>query len=131
MGMVKIHAQIMFPATPQRTAESLLVAPTPTIAPVIVWVVLTGIPATDAPIMAQAAAGFGAKTAHGTKFGNFSSHSFNNSPAAEHRSQSDDRVAHDNNPIGNIEMELISPLLIKNYCDYSDRFLRVVHAVAE
>ena len=36
MGMVKIHAQIMLPATPQRTAESLLVAPTPTIAPVIV-----------------------------------------------------------------------------------------------
>jgi hypothetical protein len=35
-GMVKTHAQIMFPATPQRTADSLLVAPTPTIAPVIV-----------------------------------------------------------------------------------------------
>ena len=55
IGMVKIHAQIIFPATPQRTAESLLVAPTPTIAPVMVWVVLTGIPKTDAPIMAQAA----------------------------------------------------------------------------
>ena len=36
MGMVKIHAQMMFPATPQRTAESLFVEPTPTIAPVIV-----------------------------------------------------------------------------------------------
>ena len=30
--------------TPQRTAESLLVAPTPIIEPVIVCVVLTGIP---------------------------------------------------------------------------------------
>ena len=50
-GIVKSHAQMMFPATPQRTAESLLVAPTPTIAPVIVWVVLTGIPATVAPMI--------------------------------------------------------------------------------
>ena len=56
MGIVKIHAQIIFPATPQRTEESLLLAPTPTIAPVMVWVVLTGIPAMDAPMMEQAAA---------------------------------------------------------------------------
>ena len=56
IGIVKIHAQMIFPATPQRTAESLLVEPTPTIAPVIVWVVLTGMPATDAPMIAQAAA---------------------------------------------------------------------------
>ena len=55
-GIVKSHAQIIFPATPQRTAESLLVAPTPIIAPVMVWVVLTGIPAKDAPIIEQAAA---------------------------------------------------------------------------
>ena len=55
-GIVKIHAQIIFPATPQRTAESLLVEPTPTIAPVIVWVVLTGIPATVAPMIEHAAA---------------------------------------------------------------------------
>src|SRR5579863_1204875 len=30
--------------TPQRTADIRLVAPTPTMAPVIVWVVLTGMP---------------------------------------------------------------------------------------
>ena len=42
-GMVKIQAVIKLLVTPQRTAESLLVAPTPIIAPVIVWVVLTGI----------------------------------------------------------------------------------------
>src|SRR5947209_14116664 len=35
-GIVKIHAQTIFPATPQRTADNLCVAPTPTIAPVIV-----------------------------------------------------------------------------------------------
>src|SRR5215831_4202239 len=43
-GMVKIQAQTMRPATPQRTAESRPVDPTPTIAPVMVCVVLTGIP---------------------------------------------------------------------------------------
>jgi hypothetical protein len=43
-GMVSTHAQTILPATPQRTAESRVVAPTPTIAPVIVCVVLTGMP---------------------------------------------------------------------------------------
>ena len=43
-GIVKIQAQMMFPATPQRTALALCVEPTPTIAPVIVWVVDTGTP---------------------------------------------------------------------------------------
>ena len=56
MGMVKTQAQIILPATPQRTADNLLLAPTPTMAPVIVWVVLTGMPPMEAPMMAQAAA---------------------------------------------------------------------------
>ena len=43
-GIVKIHAHTMFPATPHRTAETLFVAPTPTIAPVMVCVVETGMP---------------------------------------------------------------------------------------
>ena len=43
-GMVSIQAQTMLPATPQRTARSRLAEPTPTIAPVIVCVVETGIP---------------------------------------------------------------------------------------
>ncbi len=34
----------MRPATPQRIAESFVTAPTPMIAPVIVWVVDTGMP---------------------------------------------------------------------------------------
>ncbi len=56
MGIVKIHAHTIFPATPQRTAVNLLVEPTPTMAPVMVCVVLTGIPAIDAPIIDMAAA---------------------------------------------------------------------------
>src|SRR4051812_40278666 len=43
-GMVRIHAQTIRPARPHRTADSRFVAPTPTIEPVIVCVVLTGIP---------------------------------------------------------------------------------------
>ena len=54
--MVRIHAHTIRLATPQRTAESLCTAPTPTIAPVMVWVVLTGIPASAVPkrVMAPA-----------------------------------------------------------------------------
>ena len=43
-GIVNIHAMMMLPANPHLTAESLVVAPTPMIAPVMVCVVLTGIP---------------------------------------------------------------------------------------
>ena len=49
MGIVKTHAQMMRPAMPHLTAESRRVAPTPTIAPVIVCVVETGMPASVAP----------------------------------------------------------------------------------
>ena len=55
-GIVNIQAHIMVPATPHRTADNLFVDPTPMIAPVIVCVVLTGIPAIDAPMMETAAA---------------------------------------------------------------------------
>ncbi len=47
--MVKIHAHRMRAATPQRTAEIRFVVPTPTMAPVMVCVVLTGIPASTVP----------------------------------------------------------------------------------
>src|SRR5450755_3975456 len=43
-GMVRIQAHNRLMVTPQRTAESLLVAPTPIMEPAMVWVVLTGIP---------------------------------------------------------------------------------------
>ncbi|MCY1212276.1 hypothetical protein D3C87_801290 [compost metagenome] len=42
--MVRTQAQTMFPATPQRTALARCVAPTPTMAPVMVCVVDTGMP---------------------------------------------------------------------------------------
>jgi len=47
-GMVRTHAHRIFPATPQRTAVNRRKDPTPIIEPVIVWVVLTGIPNAEA-----------------------------------------------------------------------------------
>ena len=44
-GIVTSQAHTILRATPHLTADSRCVAPTPTIAPVIVCVVLTGIPA--------------------------------------------------------------------------------------
>src|SRR5207244_9518140 len=44
-GIVRTQAHTTCLATPHRTADSRCVVPTPTIAPVIVWVVETGIPA--------------------------------------------------------------------------------------
>ena len=43
-GIVSTHAQTICSATPQRTADSLRVAPTPMMAPVMVCVVETGMP---------------------------------------------------------------------------------------
>lgn len=61
IGMVKTQAQTTRPATPQRTAESRRVAPTPTIEPVMVCVVLTGMPPYVAMYMAAAPAVSAAK----------------------------------------------------------------------
>ena len=54
-GIVSTQAQTIWPATPHRTADSRRVAPTPTIAPVIACVVLTGTPVSVAISSAIAA----------------------------------------------------------------------------
>ena len=43
-GMVSTQATRMWPATPQRTALALVLAPTPMMAPLMTWVVETGMP---------------------------------------------------------------------------------------
>src|SRR5690349_20004157 len=45
MGIVKTHAVTMLPATPPRTADMRLHAPTPQMHALITWVVDTGLPA--------------------------------------------------------------------------------------
>ena len=54
-GMVSSQAHTIWPATPHRTADKRRVEPTPTIAPVMAWVVLTGMPRIVASRMADAA----------------------------------------------------------------------------
>src|SRR5436309_13492332 len=46
-GIVATHAHTIRPATPHRTAENRCADPTPVMAPVIVCVVLTGMPYCD------------------------------------------------------------------------------------
>ena len=65
MGIVSTQAQTTCRAMPQRTAESRRTAPTPTIAPIIVWVVLTGIP-NRADVKSETAA---ADSAHAPLYG--------------------------------------------------------------
>ena len=48
-GIVRTHAHNNLAPTPHLTAETLLVIPVPIIAPVIVCVVLTGIPKASVP----------------------------------------------------------------------------------
>jgi len=58
----------MLIATPQRTAESRLIDPTPIIPPAMVWVVLTGMPTCVANSMAAADAASAAKPSWGSSF---------------------------------------------------------------
>src|ERR687889_398009 len=67
--MVRIQAQTMRPATPQRTADRRRVEPTPTIAPVMVWVAETGIPRKVARYRAHAAAVWAEKPPIGLRAG--------------------------------------------------------------
>ena len=55
-GNVIIQAATMLPATPQRTAERRLVAPTPIMDELMQWVVLTGMPILEAASITTAAA---------------------------------------------------------------------------
>ena len=65
--MVRIHAQTIRPATFQRTERRRRREPTPMIAPVIVWVVETGIPKWAAPNSVTAPAASAAKPHIGCK----------------------------------------------------------------
>src|ERR1044071_686699 len=66
--MVRIQAQTTRPATPHRTAESRWIEPTPTIAPVMVWVVDTGIPWAETKKRVTAAADSAATPPEGASF---------------------------------------------------------------
>ena len=63
-GIVRSQAQTIRRATPHRTADSRRVAPTPMIAPVIVWVVLIPHPQIRGDANRERRPGFGREAAH-------------------------------------------------------------------
>ncbi len=66
--MVRIQAHTTRPATPQRTADSRWIEPTPTIDPVMVWVVDTGMPWAETKNRVAAAADSAATPPDGWSF---------------------------------------------------------------
>src|SRR5438270_13275276 len=64
-GMVSTQAITMFPATPQRTAEMRLLAPTPMMQALMQWVVDTGKPKWLAPKIVMAPEVSAAKPCNG------------------------------------------------------------------
>ena len=60
MGIVRIHAHMIVRATPHLTVLIPWVDPTPMMEVQMMWVVLTGIPMTEAPRMVAELAAFAA-----------------------------------------------------------------------
>ena len=87
------QAATMLPATPQRTARARCAAPTPTIAPVIVCVVETGMPKLDGEEQRDRAAGLGREAADRPQLGDLLAHGLDDAPAAEQRAERDRDVA--------------------------------------
>ena len=71
IGIVSNHAHTIFRVTPHRTALARFADPTPIIEPVMVWVVLTGIPASEHPMIVPAAAVSAANPWIGRNFATF------------------------------------------------------------
>ena len=80
-GIVNTQAVIRLLVIPHRTAERRLVAPTPIIAPVMVWVVLTGIFRYSVRYNVNAPAVSAITPLQRSYFGNLSSHGFHNLPS--------------------------------------------------
>ena len=98
IGMVITQAMTMSLATFQRTAETRRAAPTPTIAPVIVCVVETGMPRSVARNSVIAPAGLGAEALHGRELGDLRAHGVDDAPAAEQRAERHRRLTGQDHP---------------------------------
>ena len=96
--MVRIQAQTIRRVTPQRTAERRRVAPTPTIAPVMVCVVLTWNSENGVANDGDPAGCLGREAAKGRKFGDALAHGFDDAPAARHGSATHRQVTADDDP---------------------------------
>jgi hypothetical protein len=97
-GIVSTQAHTICPATPHRTADRRRVEPTPTIAPVIACVVLTGTPMSGRGHQRQRRAGFRGEPADRLQLGDLRSHRVNDPPAAGQRAEADRRVRDQHDP---------------------------------
>jgi hypothetical protein len=93
----------MFLAMFQRTADTLRAAPTPTIAPVIVCVVETGMPRPVARKSVIAPPRFSAKALHRGQFGNFRAHSVDDPPAADKGAEPHRHLTAQHDPKGDLK----------------------------
>jgi hypothetical protein len=92
------HAQTMRPATPQRTADRRRIEPTPMIAPVMVCVVLTGMPEVRRGEERDGAGGLGGEAADRLQLGDLRAHRVDDAPAARERAERDRGVRHQDRP---------------------------------
>ena len=131
-GIVKIHAQTMLPATPQRTALTRCAEPTPTIAPVMVCVVETGMPKRGRQEQRDRAAGLGAEAADRLQLGDLLAHGLDDAPAAEQRAERRSRRSSTiTTQIGSVDRAVGDAGGDQQQPDDAHRLLRVVAAVAE
>jgi hypothetical protein len=98
--MVRIQAQTTERAMSQRTAESFWAAPTPTIAPTIVCVVLTGMPSSDVPKSEIAAAASAHAPWYGRSLVSVIRHGLDDPPSTGQCPQSDGQMTDQHNPEG-------------------------------
>ena len=97
-GIVRSQAHTMLRAIPQRTADILCIDPAPTIAPVIVCVVLSGMPRRDRNTMVTPPPVSAQKPPTGCSFVKRIPRVFYDSPAAKVSAHSDSRMARKNHP---------------------------------
>ena len=83
-------------------------APKPTIDPAMVWVVLTGMPAAAVANSVTAAPDSAQKPPKGSSLVIFDAHGFDDSPAADERSQAHGRIADQLDPGIDLEAVVLS-----------------------
>ncbi len=74
---------------------------------------------------------FRAETINRFKLRDLLPHSLNDTPAAEHRTERDRAIAHDNNPKRNVKFTAQEPCAEKQACYDTHRLLGIVTAMAE
>ena len=130
-GIVNSHAQTIWPATPHRTADKRLVAPTPTIGP--------GDRVRRADRDAEVGgeqdrrgrAGLGGEPVHRLQLRDPRSHRVDDPPPARQRAEPDGGVSREHHPERHVERPLQVARREQHAGDDPHRLLRVVRAVVQ